>query len=113
VNDDEKMFFHVVERLRSLRNPEKVKQGLVAKGMHPVKADEFVDHVHKALKWEIRKGALGKMIGSGVILAIFLLIFAFTGHLFFLIIPITGVGFLWGLGQFIFASGYEVQAESD
>jgi hypothetical protein len=113
MNDDEKMFFHVVERLRSLKNPDKVKEDLVAKGMHRVKADEVVDAVHKALKWEIRKGALVKMVGSGLVLGLFLLIFVFTGHLFFIIIPITAVGFLWGLGQFVFATGYEVPANND
>jgi hypothetical protein len=108
MNDTQEKLFHlVVQKLQETKNPEKVKRFLVAKGLDEARADAAVDQVHGALKSAIRKKALLKMIGSGVVLGIFLAIYFSTGHLFFIIIPIAGFGFLWGLAQFIFAAGYE------
>ena len=104
MTNDELITF-IADKLREGEKVERITK--MIRGMQPAQARDLVLKVHGAMKWEVRKQAFWKMLGSGVLLAIFGGIFLATGRLFFIIIPFALAGFLWGAIQFVFAVGFD------
>jgi hypothetical protein len=102
---NEELITFIADKIREGESPDRVAK--MIRGMPPAQARDLVLKVRGIMKWEVRKQAFWKMLGSGVLLAIFGGIFLATGRLFFIIIPFALAGFLWGAIQFVFAVGFD------
>ncbi len=111
MTDAERVYISTRELLGREKNKEKVVRILMSRGANAVSASEMVDTVFGDIQSHNRRASIGKIIMSGLGLLVFGGIFIFTGHLFFIILPLAGVGFLWGIITFLTASGYELVVE--
>jgi formate/nitrite transporter FocA (FNT family) len=102
---NEQLITFIAEKLHEGEKPERIAK--MIRGMSADQSKELVQTVHRAMKWNVRKQAFWKMLGSAVLLAIFGGVFLATGRLFFIILPFAAAGFLWGAIQFVFALGYD------
>jgi hypothetical protein len=96
---------YIADKLREGESIDRICKGI--RGMRQDQARELVLKVRSVMKWEIRKHAFWKMLGSFALLVVFGGIFLATGRLFFIILPFAAAGFLWGLIQLVFAVGYD------
>lgn len=108
MSPDGQVIDYIVRALREEHSVDKIVKSLKGRGLHEFQARELVLKVRSAMKWQVRKAAFWKLLGSGALLAIFGGIFVATGTLFYIILPFAAFGFLWGLIQFVFAVGYDV-----
>jgi len=95
------------------KNKERVARTLTSRGMTAGQAGDLVDQVFSDNQSENRKGAIGKMLVSALILAAFGGVYLTTGRLFYIILPFAAFGFLWGIVNFLIASGYEIAADDN
>ena len=95
------------------KNKERVSRILESRGMKAGLAAELVDQVFSDNQRQNRKGALGKLLLSGLIMLVFGGIFLATGRLYYIVLPFAAVGVLWGLISYASASGYEITVDSD
>lgn len=102
---NEELIAFIADKLREGESVDRVSK--MIRGMQPAQARDLVLKVRSAMKWNVRKQAFWKMLGSAVLLVIFAGIFLATGRVFFIIIPFAVAGFLWGAIQFIFAVGFD------
>jgi hypothetical protein len=102
---NEQVVTYIAEKLREGESIDRIVTAI--KGMRPEQARDLVLQVRSLMKWEVRKQAFWKMLGSLVLLLIFGGIFLATGRLFFIILPFAAAGFLWGAIQLVFAVGYD------
>jgi len=105
VMTNEELIVFIADKLREGESVDRVTK--MIRGMQPAQARDLVLKVRSAMKWNVRKQAFWKMLGSAVLLVIFGGIFLATGRLFFIILPFAVAGFLWGAIQLIFAVGYD------
>lgn len=106
---DDRKVLEIRELLRQTRNRDAVARLMENRGLED--ARELVYAIHKANLSANRKGALYKMIGSGAVLALCLLILLGAHRIgtgLVIVLVASGGGFLWGLTGFIMANGYEV-----
>ena len=111
---DDRTVLEIRELLRQTRNRDAVVHVVEKRGMEPADAQELVYSIHKANLSANRKGALYKMIGSGAVLAIMLLILLGAHRIsatLMIVLLVSGAGFLWGLAGFLMANGYEVDPD--
>ncbi len=111
LSDQERIYLDTVGLLQEKRNRKKTERVLCQRGLTEVQAKAMVDRAHRELKWEVRKGALGKLIVSGLGLVVIGIILLTTGDLYYIWAVFAGFGFCWGLAQFIFAAGYEPEGD--
>jgi hypothetical protein len=104
MNQQELITF-IADKLREGESVDRVTK--MIRGMHAAQARDLVLKVRTAMKWNVRKQAFWKMLGSAALLVVFGGIFLATDQLFFIIIPFAAAGFLWGAIQLIFAVGYD------
>jgi len=97
---------YIAEKLREGEKIDRICKGI--RGMRPDQSRDLVLKVRSLMKWEIRKYAFWKMLGSLVLLLVFGGVFLATGTLFYIILPFAAFGFLWGLIQLVFAVGYDL-----
>lgn len=102
---NEQLITFIAEKLHEGESPDRVAK--MIKGLKPNQAKDLVLKVRGAMKWNVRKQAFWKMLGSLALLLVFGGIFAATGRLFYIILPFAVAGFLWGTIQLIFAVGYD------
>jgi putative exporter of polyketide antibiotics len=117
---DARTILEIREILRQTRNRDAVVRLMQNRGMEETDAHELVYSIHRANLSANRKGALYKMIGSGTMLAVTLLILSVTHRTLganrinaalVIMAAISAGGFLWGLSGFIMANGYEVDPD--
>ena len=92
----------VVRMLRDHRKVDQIVRALKAQGMKEYEARELILQVRSLLRWQIRKAGIIKIVVSLVILLV-TIPFIFTGIIFYVAIPFSLLGFLWGIIQLIFA----------
>jgi hypothetical protein len=102
---NEELITFIADKLREGESVDRVTK--MIRGLSPPQARDLVLKVRSAMKWNVRKQAFWKMLGSLVLLVIFGAIFLGTGRVFFIIIPFAIAGFLWGAIQLVFAVGYD------
>jgi hypothetical protein len=102
----------VADLLAQERSKEKAARILTSRGLSAAQAMELVDSVFCEIRGQNRKTALGKVILSFLGIVVFGGIFLATGRLFFIILPLAGIGLLWGGIQWLTASGFEVAVDS-
>jgi len=92
----------IVRMLRDHRKVDQIVKALRSQGLKEFEARELVLQVRSQLRWQIRKAGIIKIVVS---LVIFLatIPFLFTGIIFYVAIPFSLLGFLWGIIQVIFA----------
>jgi len=92
----------IVRMLRAHRKVDQIVKALRSQGLKEFEARELVLQVRSQLRWQIRKAGIIKIVVS---LVIFLatIPFLFTGIIFYVAIPFSLLGFLWGIIQVIFA----------
>jgi uncharacterized protein YoaH (UPF0181 family) len=113
MSDAERAYIDARSMLALEKNKERVARTLTSRGMKAGQASDLVDQVFRDNQSENRKGAMGKMLISGLILAAFGGIYLTTGRLFYIILPFAAFGFLWGIVSFLIASGYEITSDGD
>lgn len=111
MSDAERAYIDARSMLALEKNKERVARTLTTRGMKAHQASDLVDQVYRDNQSENRKGAMGKLVLSGLILAAFGGIYVATGRLFYIILPIAAFGFLWGIVSFLIASGYEISSD--
>lgn len=111
MSDAERAYIDARSMLATEKNKERVARTLTSRGMKAGQASDLVDQVFRDNQSENRKGALGKLVMSGLILAAFGGVYLTTGYLFYIILPIAAIGFLWGIISFLIASGYEITVD--
>lgn len=92
----------IVQMLRDHGKVDRIVKRLKAQGMKEYEARELVLQVRSLLRWQIRKAGIIKIVVSLVILLV-TLPFLFTGIIFYVAIPFSLLGFIWGIIQLIFA----------
>ena len=92
----------IVRMLRDHRKVDHIVRALRAQGLKEYEARELVLKVRSQLRWQIRKAGIIKMVVSLVIL-LATLPFLFTGIIFYVAIPFSLLGIIWGIIQVIFA----------
>ena len=102
---NEELITFIADKLREGESIDRITK--MIRGMQPAQARDLILKVRGIMKWEVRKQAFWKMLGSLVLLLVFGGIFLATGHLFFIIIPFAVAGFLWGAIQLVFAVGFD------
>ena len=111
---DDRTVLEIRELLRQTRNRDGVVRVIQNRGMEEADAQELVYSIHKANLSANRKGALYKMIGSGVVLALMLLILLGAHRIspvLLIALLASGAGFIWGFAGFVMANGYEVDPD--
>ena len=92
----------IVRMLRDHGKVDRIVKGLKAQGMKEYEARELVLQVRSQLRWQIRKAGIIKIVVSLVVLLV-TLPFIFTGIIFYVAIPFSLLGIIWGIIQMIFA----------
>ncbi len=111
---DARTVLEIRELLRQTRNRDGVVNVMEKRGLEPAEAQELVYSIHKANLSANRKGTLYKMIGSGAVLAILLLIVLGAHRIsagLAILLLVSAGGFLWGFAGFVMANGYEVDPD--
>ena len=85
---------YIADKLREGESIDRITKAI--KGMGPDQARDLVLKVRGIMKWEVRKQAFWKLLGSFLLLLVFGGIFVATGRLFYIILPFAAAGFLWG-----------------
>lgn len=111
MSDAERAYIDARSMLALEKNKERVVSTLQTRGVKAHLASDLVDQVFRDNQTENRKGALGKMVISALILAAFGGVYVATGRLFYIILPFAAFGLLWGIVSFLIASGYEIAAD--
>ncbi len=83
----------VANLLAQERSKDKTARILSSRGLSSAQAVELVDSVFAENRSMNRKAALGKVLLSGLGLLVFGGIFVATGRIFFIILPLAGIGF--------------------
>jgi hypothetical protein len=109
----ERAFLDARNLLSQERSKAKAARILQSRGLSVSQATELVDEVFKDNIRTNRRSAIAKILMSAGSLVLFGAIFFFTGHLFFIILPLAGIGFLWGIIKAMTASGWEIDASSN
>lgn len=107
----EKLYLTTANLLQRHGDMRKAADALVADGLAEHAAQEITGIVHRDIKAHNRKMAFNKMIGSGILLAIFGAIYLVSGVLFYIILPLAAIGFVWGLAGLFITSGCTMEAE--
>jgi len=102
---NDQVITYIADKLREGESIDRITKAI--KGMRPDQARELVLKVRGIMKWEVRKQAFWKMLGSFLLLLVFGGIFLATGRLFYIILPFAAAAFLWGAFQLVFALGYD------
>lgn len=113
MSEEGRAYYKALGLLGQERNVDRVKRILVADGMKPMAADDLVDSVHADIRSHNRKKAVMKFVISGLLLLVFGGIYVFTGRLFFIMLPLAGIGAIWGFIKFVTASGYELDSADE
>ena len=92
----------IVRMLRDHGKVDRIVKSLKAQGMKEYEARELVLKVRSQLRWQIRKAGIIKIVVSLVVLLV-TLPFLFTGIIFYVAIPFSLLGIIWGIIQMIFA----------
>ena len=111
MSDAERAYLDARSMLALEKNKERVARTLTSRGLKAGQASDLVDRVYRDNQSENRKGAMGKMLISGLILVAFGGVYLATGRLFYIILPFAAIGLIWGTINFMIASGYEIAAD--
>jgi uncharacterized protein YoaH (UPF0181 family) len=113
MSDKERAYYKVVGLLGQERNIERVKKMMMSNGIAAGEADQLVDSVYNDIKSHNRKKAIWKIVISAILLLIFGVIMISTGILFYIILPFSAIGLLWGVVKLMTASGYELDSSDE
>ncbi|TAL01258.1 MAG: hypothetical protein EPO07_08635 [Verrucomicrobia bacterium] len=103
-----------VRDLLAQKRDKKFAAGVLQKrGMDEEDARELVQQIFKENLSTNRRASLGFIFGGGLVTAIVLGVFFTSGRLYYVLLPFSGIAFVWGLIKFLTASGYEVEPDSD
>jgi hypothetical protein len=101
-------YFKAKSYLRSSRDKEVATNRLIADDKLPVKDG------YELIEWTYANNiAAGKrngfyyMLGSGIVVAIFLAILMFTGRFYYIILPFALFSFFKGLHEFLTTNGFD------
>lgn len=99
------------EALASERDIEKAVFRVADRNFSEDEARELLREIYKTNKAENRGTSVVKLVSGGISFALFWIVFATTGRLFYVILAISGFGLVWGAAEFLFADGYEIAVD--
>ena len=99
------------ELLVTTKNKDQVVRVLKHRGMDEAEARSLVLAVYKQNLWDNRKTSLWAACGSGAVFVILLGVWLFTGQLFYIWLPLSGLSMIWFIIKCCTASGYQIEED--
>lgn len=112
-NDHDKFHFRTIRYLRSTKDRSRTIDKLVEDGLRKDLAEAFVETIYAENRLKNRRYSWVSMLCSGVLFLVLFVLMNSAGLVFFVLLPMSAIGFAWGLGSYLGATGYELDEDKD